>query len=94
MEPGRTARDDLQTARRHAERRQQRQHVGLGVERIDALGTAIPVTSDALRPRRAATHGGGLDRLAFGLVGREDLADLEERDIAEARDRHCAARPS
>src|SRR6185295_4279086 len=83
MEPCRAAGHDLETAGGNAERRQQRHHVGLGIEGIDALGPAVPMPADALRPCRAATDGGSLDRLAFRLVRGEGLADLEEGDIAE-----------
>ena len=45
---------------------------------------AVPVAADALGSRRAAPHAGRLDGLALRLVGREALADLEQRHVAEA----------
>ena len=65
-------------------RRQERHDVRLGVEGIDQRRAAIPVASDALGPRRAATHGRRLDALAFGIVRREALADLEQGHVTEA----------
>jgi hypothetical protein len=83
MEPGRAARDDLEAARRDAQRAQQRQHVRLGVEGVHGLPAPVPMAADALGPGGSAPHGGGLDGLAFRLVGREGLADLEQGHVAE-----------
>jgi hypothetical protein len=50
------------------------------------------VPTGAFGFRRAAAQAGGGDELAFRLVALEDLADLEQRDIADSRGRHWPAR--
>ena len=84
MQPGRSAGDDLQRSHRGAGGGKHGPGVGLGVEHVDRRHGARPVAAGAvgLRQRAAQARGGG--ELVFGLVALEYLADLEQRDIANA----------
>ena len=84
MEPGRSARHDLQRLRRRAGRRQHRERIGLDVERVDLGRRADQCRPmpDALGER--AAHAGRGGELVLRLVALEHLPDLEQRDVGKA----------
>ena len=86
MQERRPAGDDLHRACRHAERGEQRQRVALGVEHVDAAAAA-PMPALALALGEAAPQRRRRDPLIGLARAEEHLADLEQRDVAEAAPR-------
>ncbi len=76
---------DLQCLHRRAGRGQGGKGIGLGVEHIDRLGLARPMTAGARGFRQRTAHAARRDELVFRFVALEDLPDLEQRDIGIPR---------
>ena len=83
MEPGRTARHDLQRLRRRTSRRQHGERIGLGVEGIDFAIAFAPMAPDARRLCQRAAHAGGGRELIRRRVAAKHLADFEQADIGK-----------
>ena len=73
--------DDLDRVRVHAERREKRHRVALGVEDVDKPA-AVPIPAFLASLGAAAPHGCGSDALVIFARAKKDLADLEQRDVA------------
>ena len=77
------ARDDLQAARRHIERRQQRLNIGLHIVEASFCRTR-PVAADSARRSKATTQPGSTVALVALARAAKHLSDLEQRDILNA----------
>ena len=92
MEPGRAARHDLQRLRRRAGRGENRERIGLGVERIDLAVALGPVAADAGGLSQRAAHAGRGGELVLRRVAAKHLADFEQRRHRESRGRRSSVR--
>ena len=75
--------DDLDRVRVDAERREKRHRVALGVEDVDEPAAA-PIPAFLARLGAAAPHSRSRDALVIFARAEKHLADLEQRDVAQA----------
>ena len=82
MQERRTAGDDLDRVRAHAERGENRHRVALGVEDVDERAAApMPAFAVGLGP--AAPHGRSRDALVVFARSEKYLPDFEQRNVAQ-----------
>jgi hypothetical protein len=92
MQPGRTARHDLQCLHRRADGGEHRKCVRFGVEGIDILRRARPMPARAIRLRQSAADARRRRELIFRPVAFENLSHFKERDVAGAAIRIASRR--
>ena len=83
MQERRTAGNDLNRVRVHAERREKRHRVALGVEDVDEPA-AVPISAFLASLGAAAPHSRSRDALVIFARSKKHLPDLEQRDVAQA----------
>ena len=81
MQERRPAGDDLDRVRVHAERREERHRVALGVENVDEPAAA-PIPPFHVRLGAAAPHSRGRNALVIFARAEKNLPDLEQGDVA------------